>query len=86
MIIIGDDETVNESGEVIAIEVEDGKDEEIMECKLVGLCGTTEAWSDYKGVKTMKLKGTIEGISLVVLVDSGVSHNFISLEVTSVLD
>lgn len=85
VLIIRDDEMVNDACEVIAIEIQEGKDEEILECKIVGLCGVTEQWADSKGVRMMKLMGTVEGIPLVVLVDSGTGHNFISPEVVSVL-
>lgn len=85
LLILGDDETVNEEGEVIAIEVEEGKEEQLMECKIIGLCGVTEEKEDKSGPNMMKMTGTIDGIPLVVLVDSGASHNFISSAVVSVL-
>lgn len=56
-----------------------------MECKLVGLCGLSEETTGQAGSRTMKLTGVIAGIPLVVLVDTGASHNFISPSVVSVL-
>lgn len=40
--LLGDDETVNDVGEVVAIEIEGGQEEEILECKIMGLCGITK--------------------------------------------
>lgn len=71
--------------EKCAIEVEEGKEKEVLECKIVGLCGVTEEREDKKESRMMMMTGKIEGIPLVVLEDSGASHNFISPAVVSVL-
>lgn len=84
-IILGDDEDTNQTGEVLAVEVGEGKEEEILECKVIGLCGITGKTNDQDPSRTMKLTRKMGGIPLMVLVDSGASHNFISPEVVSSL-
>lgn len=56
-----------------------------MECKLIGLCGISKDNSGKVGLRTMKMTSMVSGIPLVVLVDIGDSHNFISPQVVSVL-
>lgn len=73
------------TGEVIALEVEEGQGEQLMECKLVGLCGISEEATGKVGPRTTKMTGMVARIPLVVLVDTGASHNFISRKVVSVL-
>lgn len=44
VIILGDDEEMNEIGEASTVEGEEGKEEETLECKAIGLCGITGNW------------------------------------------
>lgn len=37
-------------------------------------------------LKTMKLEGKLMGVPILVLVDSGASHNFVAPQVVSALD
>lgn len=83
LIVLSDDERVDEQGEIVALEVEDVEEEGGLECNSLGLLGVHNA--DLKGAKTMRLAGSVEGISLMVLVDSGASHNFIAPSVVSAL-
>lgn len=83
LIILGDDEKVNEEGEVIAIEVETELTKEVLECKAMGVFDISN--DELLGTKTMKMDGIIQQIPLVILVDSGASHNFISPTVVSAL-
>ncbi|MCI20052.1 pentatricopeptide repeat-containing protein, partial [Trifolium medium] len=58
----------------------EGDEEEIeAECKLLGVLGSMGEHH------TMKICGKIAGIEVVVLIDSGASHNFISPDVTTAL-
>ncbi|MCI36650.1 RNA-directed DNA polymerase (Reverse transcriptase), partial [Trifolium medium] len=74
VLILGDGETVNDEGEIVAIEAEDSdKEEEIdAECKLIGVLGKMGEYN------TMKLEGMLKGVDVEVLIDSGASHSFIS--------
>lgn len=76
---------MNEAGEVIALEVEDGQAEQLMEFKIVGLCGISEEMTGKAGPITMKMMGIVTGIPLVMSVYTGASRNFISPAVISIL-
>ncbi|KAJ1387664.1 Aspartic peptidase, active site [Sesbania bispinosa] len=84
LLVLGDDESVNEEGEIVAIEMDAAGEEEVIECKTMGLCGLNHDLLDE--VKTMRLKGKLNGVTIVVLVDSGASHNFISPQVSAALE
>lgn len=69
MVILGDDERIDETGEVIAVELKEGEREENLECNSVGLF----VWAECQGSKTSNtlcIKGTIKGIPIEVLVHS----------------
>lgn len=77
---------INEEGEVIAIEVKEDE-EEVLDCNSMGLCGITESKTTLSNnpPTTLRLKGSLNGISIVVLIDSGASHNFVSPHVATAL-
>lgn len=64
------------NGERLWLEVEEVEEDGGLECKSLGVLGVNQV--DSKGVKTMRITGKINGISLLVLIDSGASHNFIA--------
>ncbi|MCI20828.1 pentatricopeptide repeat-containing protein [Trifolium medium] len=63
------------------MEAEDEEEvEEIeAECKVIGVLGSM---GEYR---TMKIGGKLENIDVLVLIDSGTSHDFISPNVTTAL-
>lgn len=65
------------------MELEDDNEDGAMEIKLMGVLGLS--YSNLQGVKTMKLTGSIGGISLMVLIDSEASHKFIAPSVVLAL-
>lgn len=68
----------------MAIEVNaDKEDEEVLDCKVIGLCSMAEDGADKDPSRTMHLAGKMGGIPLMVLIDSGASHDFISPDVVS---
>jgi hypothetical protein len=88
LVILGDDEIINEAGEIIAIEVrEDEEEEEVLDCNSMGLFGITESKTKMSNnpPTTLRLKGSLNEVSVVILIDSGVSHNFVSPHVATAL-
>ncbi|PNX83132.1 retrotransposon-related protein, partial [Trifolium pratense] len=81
VLILGEGEALNDDGEIVALEVEDEvvEEETDAECKILGVLGSM---GEYK---TMKIGGRLEGIDVVVLIDSGASHNFLTTKLTSAL-
>lgn len=83
VLILGEGEGVNEEGEIVSLETQEvleEEEEEIeSECKVIGVLGSMGEYN------TMKIGGKLENIDVVVLVDSGATHNFISAKLTSAL-
>ncbi|CAJ2649147.1 unnamed protein product [Trifolium pratense] len=81
VLILGEGETLNDDGEIVALEVEEEVEEEETEaeCKFIGVLGNM---GEYR---TMKIGGKLENIDVVVLIDSGASHNFISPNLATAL-
>ncbi|MCH83009.1 hypothetical protein A2U01_0003823, partial [Trifolium medium] len=81
VLILGEGESMNDDGEIVSLEEDEVEEVEEVEaeCKVVGVLGSM---GEYH---TMKIEGTLEGIDVVVLVDSGASHNFISSQITAAL-
>jgi hypothetical protein len=81
IIILGDGESINEDGEIVVLEANDAEDgeEPEAECKLIGVLGSM---GEYR---TMKIGGKIGSVDIVVLIDSGASHNFISPKLATAL-
>ncbi|MCI11184.1 hypothetical protein A2U01_0032284, partial [Trifolium medium] len=72
VLILGEGETMNEAGEIISMEEvqsEEEEEEEEVECKSMGVLGT------MGGHQTMKIEGNIRNVEVLVLIDSGASHN-----------
>ncbi|CAJ2629609.1 unnamed protein product [Trifolium pratense] len=81
LLILGEGETLNDEGEIVALEVEDEEEEEELEaeCKLIGVLGKMGECN------TMKLEARLASVDIEVLVDSGASHSFISPALTTAL-
>ncbi|GAU37038.1 hypothetical protein TSUD_207440 [Trifolium subterraneum] len=82
VLILGDGERLNDEGEIVAVEVEEGcevEEEVDAECKILGVLGSL---GEYR---TMKIGGKLEGVDVVILIDSGASHNFVSTKLASAL-
>ncbi|XP_058782209.1 uncharacterized protein LOC131656527 [Vicia villosa] len=84
LIILGDDEIVNDEGEIVVLEADSEEEltQEELECKIMGLFGVS---TNPNQAQTMKLEGCLQGASILVLIDSGATHNFISPKVVETL-
>lgn len=81
VLILGEGETMTEEGEIVSMEdvTVESEEEVEVECKLMGVLGSMGE------SHTMKVEGKIQNVDLLVLIDSGASHNFISPKVTTAL-
>jgi hypothetical protein len=81
LLIFGDGEIMTEDGEIVRLELDqpDTDEEEAVECNSMGVLGTM---GEYR---TMKIEGVIENVNVLVLIDSGASHNFISPAIATTL-
>ncbi|XP_014522435.1 uncharacterized protein LOC106778940 [Vigna radiata var. radiata] len=87
MVVLADDETVNESGEVIASEMREEEDDCTLECGSMELFAKVEvSWDGRNHPSTLRIKGSLNGVTLRVLIDSWASHNFISPHVVAALE
>jgi hypothetical protein len=84
LVILSDDETVNDAGEVIAIELQEGDEVPALEYNSMALCGLKDRSRIQSSFsKLLYLEGTVKGKSVTVLIDTGASHNLISLQMVS---
>lgn len=74
VLILGEGEMLNEDGVIVTMEAEESEEEEDVEaeCKLIGVLGSVGEHH------TMKTEGRLANLSVMVLIDSGASHSFIS--------
>lgn len=84
VIMLNDNEKVDEHGDIVSLLVEDTDEDGGLEYKSLGVLGVHNIES--KSAKTMRLIGSINEISLLILVDSGASPNFIAPSVVSTLN
>lgn len=86
-LIVGDDEATEGTREdhaMAGMEVENGKEEEGLECQIIGLMGLS-SYDAMIGL-TMRIEASIHGTPILILIDSGVGHNFVSPQMVSSLD
>lgn len=74
-VLILDDNEVGEDSEkkLLAVEVEESEDEENAEMSILNLNHIA-----FENHQTVKFQGQIHGVPVLVMVDSGATHNFIS--------
>jgi len=86
LLVLGDDETVNKEKEIIASEEKEQKEESTLDCGAMGMFGEVEICGNERIIpSTLRLEASINGVFVVVLVDIGASHNFISPHVVVAL-
>ncbi|GAU42300.1 hypothetical protein TSUD_136860 [Trifolium subterraneum] len=78
-VLIVDDE--EEEGEIIAVEVDEEEEEGKGEMSILNLHHIV-----HETHHTMKFQGTIHGVEVLILVDSGATHNFISQKLVHQMD
>ncbi|XP_027936242.1 uncharacterized protein LOC114191269 [Vigna unguiculata] len=87
LVVLADDETINEEGEVIAIELREEEVDRTLECGSMGLFAEVEiSCGGRNRPSTLRLEGRLHGVALGVLIDSGASHNFISPHVVVAME
>ncbi|KAJ1423030.1 hypothetical protein SESBI_12611 [Sesbania bispinosa] len=84
VMLLGDDEELTEEGEVVLAEGEEEFRDEVGECSVLDSLGLSELYevSEVKSqsLKTIKIEGTVNGIPLLIFVDSGATHNLSHLK------
>lgn len=74
--IVDEEEGGDDEAKLLAVEVDESEEEQGGEMSVMGLFELEEFQCDK--VQTLKLKATINGVSVMVLVDSGATRNFIA--------
>nr|KYP32370.1 Retrovirus-related Pol polyprotein from transposon opus [Cajanus cajan] len=82
LIIVDEEQLEGGEHEVLALEMEEQPPEELT-CSLLSSCNV-EKRTDFQP-KTMKIKGMVKGVPVIILIDSGASHNFVSSRVVDSL-
>ncbi|KAD5961194.1 hypothetical protein E3N88_12667 [Mikania micrantha] len=86
ILLLGEDEEESEKGEQLVLEevpLEAGNENVAGTCLALELAGF---FKQQGTINTFKLEGTIQGIPISMLVDSGATHNFISSKLVAALD
>ncbi|XP_020229308.1 uncharacterized protein LOC109810295 [Cajanus cajan] len=83
LLVLDKNETLNADEEIVALAMTDSEEEPEPECKSMGLLGMEEGESLHS--KTMRMAGSLFGVVVEVLIDSGAAYNFISTELTQTL-
>ncbi|KAJ1391810.1 Aspartic peptidase domain superfamily [Sesbania bispinosa] len=82
IMVLDELEDEGDEGNVLAMEMED--DDAIEgECNAMSLDGMTNTESHNS--ETLRLKGRIKGVPILIFVDSGATHNFISKRLTGAM-
>jgi hypothetical protein len=81
ILIVDDDYVAENDAQILAVEVEDADEEEDGEMSLLHL----DHMANHTP-QTIRFQGEIQGVPVLVLVDSGATHNFISQKLVSKMD
>nr|KYP32786.1 hypothetical protein KK1_046428 [Cajanus cajan] len=82
--LLAEDEVFNEEGEIVSAKGDN--DETLEEVKCTAMCLFHSTKEAVSSPKVMKLKGQLNGLPILILVDSGASHNFVSRRVVKALN
>ncbi|XP_073222546.1 uncharacterized protein [Cicer arietinum] len=86
LVILGDDEVTDEAGEVLAIELKEWEEDVAVRCNSAVLFriedeGKSQNWFPFP----LRLEGTVKGIPVTMMVDTGATHNFVTPQMVAVL-
>ena len=81
ILLVDDNYTEELEGQVLAIEVNEAEDDEMGEMSLMHL----DQMANH-APQVIRFQGEIKGVPVLVLVDSGATHNFISQKLVSKMD
>jgi hypothetical protein len=81
ILLIDDNDTGEQGGQVLAVEMSEEEDEEVGEMSLLHLDQMVN-----NSPQTIRFQGEIKGVPVLVLVNSGATHNFISQKLVSKMD
>ncbi|MCH81106.1 RNA-directed DNA polymerase (Reverse transcriptase), partial [Trifolium medium] len=81
LLVIEDEEEEEGEARVLAVEVEEEKEDEKGEMSVLDLHHIA-----HENHQTMKFQGTIYGVEVLILIDSGATHNFISQRLVHHMD
>ncbi|KAK1427816.1 hypothetical protein QVD17_16511 [Tagetes erecta] len=88
VLLLGDDELDPHVGEYFSIGLDSPVEEDAPSDSVVATCMSLDfegVLAVHGGANTLKFEGTLQGISIHILVDSGASHNFVSRRLVSAL-